>query len=107
LQVPGKLYEYLQIGRPILAYVPPNSPVERILARSGVPYQCVYPSTSPNEFDQAILQFLQFRQPEHAPNDWFESQFNALSHAQKVSDLIQLVHRARVPAQGLSEAVQD
>ena len=34
LQVPGKLFDYLQIGRPILAFIPHNSPVERILQRA-------------------------------------------------------------------------
>src|SRR5579883_12254 len=107
LQVPGKLYEYLQLGRPILALVPPHSPVERILSRSGVPYRCIYPSTSQEDFDRGILEFFQFREPEAGPNEWFESQFNALSHAQKVSELIQMLHGAPVSKPVLSHAAQD
>src|SRR6185295_12541936 len=48
VQVPGKLFDYLQIGRPILAFIQPDSPTERILERGGVPYRAVYSNTSPD-----------------------------------------------------------
>ena len=88
LQVPGKLFEYLQIGRPILAYVPPNSPVERILARSGVPYECAFAGSSPEELDAALLRYLNLLGNEGTPNDWFENEFNAEAHARKVAHMI-------------------
>ncbi len=95
LQVPGKLFEYLQIGRPILAFIPSNSPVERILQKGGVPYQCVYPSCDANEVDRLVLQFFQMNCVECRPSPWFEAEFNAQSHAGKVADLIQLANRQR------------
>ena len=96
LQVPAKLYEYLQIGRPILAFVPPDSPVERILEKSGVPYCCVYPSATPSELDDSILEFLQLSSQEVKPSQWFEDEFNAQNHAAKVAQLIQKAQIAAV-----------
>ncbi len=93
LQVPGKLYEYLQIGRPILAYIPRVSPVEKILKRSGVPYRCVYTSSEGPEFDEAMLDFFQLRAPDTPPNAWFESEFGAPQQAAKLSDFIQQARR--------------
>jgi hypothetical protein len=88
LQVPGKLFEYLQIGRPILSYVPRNSPVERVLERSGVPYVCAYSSDSDEERDRAILKFFELGRVTVRPNEWFEEQFNARNHAGKVAAMI-------------------
>ncbi len=42
VQVPGKLFEYICIGRPILALVPRASAIEHILRNSGIPHVCVY-----------------------------------------------------------------
>ncbi|HEX4163863.1 MAG TPA: glycosyltransferase [Bryobacteraceae bacterium] len=103
LQVPGKLFEYLQIGRPILALVPPDSPVERILAKSGVPYLCVYPSASDREFDNLIFEFLQLSTHEVKPSQWFEDEFNAEHHAGKVAQLVQQV-QAQVLNRALASA---
>ncbi len=93
LQVPGKLFEYLQIGRPILAFVPHNSPVERILEKSGVPYQCLYTSAGQKEVDDTVLRFVQLNGVQERPSEWFESQFNAQTHAEKVAGLIEMVNR--------------
>jgi hypothetical protein len=57
-QVPGKLFDYLQMGRPILAFVMPDSPTEHILANSGVPYRCVYPQDNSQRMDRVIAEFL-------------------------------------------------
>ncbi len=100
LQVPGKLFEYLQIGRPILAFVPPDSPVERVLAKSGVPYLCIYPGTRTNQIDDSIFEFLQLSPDAVQPSQWFEDEFNAKQHAAKLAELIDLV-QARAYAERL------
>ncbi len=93
LQVPAKLYEYIQIGRPILAFVQPESPVERILSQSGVPYRCFYPSMPPDRLDEVIFDFFQLDTSPVQASSWFEDRFNARSHAHKVAELIERVHR--------------
>ncbi len=110
LQVPGKLFDYLQIGRPILAFVPRDSPVERILEKSGVPYRCVYPPCEESLLDQAMLSFLRLLPAQSQPSEWFEQQFNARSHAETLASLIERAHErrhsaiGRVPvARGLNE----
>ena len=79
IQVPGKLFEYLQIGRPILAFVPRNSSIERVLEPSGIPYRCVYPDCPPESFDQEVLSFLKMNTTAQKPSAWFEETFNAES----------------------------
>jgi glycosyltransferase involved in cell wall biosynthesis len=93
LQVPGKLFEYLQIGRPILGFVPPHSPVERILQKSGVPYTCVYPETGTEDFDRAIREFFLLDDKHAQPSDWFDEHFNVRNHAGKLAQMIEAVHR--------------
>jgi hypothetical protein len=77
VQVPGKLFEYIQIGRPILAYLPPDSPSERILQRSGIPYRCVYAGSQQAIMDQQLAEFFEMPWGDAVPSPWFEEQFNA------------------------------
>ena len=58
LQVPAKLFVYIRIGRPILAITRMDSPVDRILARSGVPYVCLYPGDSVEQSAAKLQRFL-------------------------------------------------
>ena len=94
VQVPGKLFEYLQIGRPTLAFLAEASPSERILKQSGIPYRCLYPTSTPEAWDENILEFLKL--PSAAcSSPWFEENFNAEKQAALLSDLIDLAHSRR------------
>jgi glycosyltransferase involved in cell wall biosynthesis len=59
LHVPAKIFEYLRVGRPILAYTCKNSAVERVLDRSGVPHVCVYQTDSDPKADRKVAAFLE------------------------------------------------
>ncbi len=89
IQVPGKLFEYLRLGRPILAYIVPNSPVERILCQSGVPFVCIYPDHDPDEFDRRILRFLDLLDGQLAAySPWFAETFDASRQVKILDGLI-------------------
>ena len=92
VQVPGKLYEYLQIGRPVLAYIPFDTPIERILERSGVPYRCVYAGSSPQEMDNAVESFLNLKAEASPASNWFEQNFDARNQTQILEKLIRSIH---------------
>jgi glycosyltransferase involved in cell wall biosynthesis len=91
-QVPGKLFEYLQIGRPILAFVQPDSPSERLLQRSCVPYRCVHPSSAPSQIDEAVAGFFELPSTPVAPGAWFEEQFKAESQTRILDSIIHSLH---------------
>lgn len=88
VQVPGKLFEYLQIGRPILAFVPRNSAIERLLAPSGIQFRCLYPDESGDVFDQKLLEFLSLDPTPTSASPWFENTFNAESQTVALAELI-------------------
>jgi hypothetical protein len=92
VQVPGKLFEYLRMGRPILAYVVRDSPVEHILQQAGVPFACVYPESSPQEFEERLLSFWERMSPQpHPPNAWFYNTFEASRQADALDRIIQSI----------------
>jgi glycosyltransferase involved in cell wall biosynthesis len=99
-QVPGKLFEYLQIGRPILAFIQPNSSVERLLDRSGVPYRCVYPGSAPEVIDDIVAEFFNLPPAVVAASPWFEEQFNAENQTRMLGAIIRSLHNE--PTRGIN-----
>jgi O-antigen/teichoic acid export membrane protein len=88
VQVPGKLFEYLRLGRPILAYVIRNSPSERILRQAGVPFECIFPDHALEEVEQRILRFLAMLDGQLTTySPWFAETFDA-SRQVKVLDAL-------------------
>ena len=81
LQVPAKVFEYIQIGRPVLAFTARNSPVERILAGSGVRHIIVYPDLPAEEMDRRVLAAMGLPSDAVTPSSWFHEQFNGASQA--------------------------
>lgn len=88
LQVPAKLFEYIRIGRPVLAFVRRSSPSDDILGRSGIPYRSIYPEDPPQEIDAKMLEFLALPSDPISPSPWFAEQFNARRQTQMLSDII-------------------
>lgn len=89
VQVPGKLFEYLRVGRPILAYLMRGSPIEKILSQADIPYECIYPESTPEEMEAAILRFRERMSQEPAtPGRWFEERFAAPTQAQVLNRLL-------------------
>jgi glycosyltransferase involved in cell wall biosynthesis len=94
-QVPAKLFEYLRLGRPILAYILPGSPVEYILKRSGVAYRCAYVGGSREDLDSTVENFLSLNSDGGLPNDWFRENFDAKRQTQTLDALIRSLHAAQ------------
>ena len=88
-QVPAKLFDYLQIGRPILAFLQPGSPAERLLAQAGVPYVCVYPCDSPGMADSKVSGFLNLPAKAVKASPWFEEHFNVERQTRQLETIIQ------------------
>lgn len=91
LQVPGKLFEYLHIGRPILAFTAKASPVERILHQSGVPYRCVYTDSAEDDMDRTVLEFLSLPSDAVPATKWFYEQFDGRSQARILASVLDSV----------------
>ena len=86
--VPAKLFEYIRIGRPILAFVVRGSPTERILSRCGIVYRSIYPDDPPEEVDLKMMEFLALPSDHVSPSEWFDEQFNARRQTQTLSSII-------------------
>lgn len=89
IQVPGKLFEYLRLGRPILAYVVRDSPTEQILQRAGVPFISAYPEDTTKDTEQKLLSFIAMLngQP-FSYSQWYADTFDASRQVRTLDDLI-------------------
>jgi glycosyltransferase involved in cell wall biosynthesis len=88
VQVPAKLFEYIRIGRPVLAFIRRGSPAERILGRSGIPYRAIYPEDSPEQVDAKMLEFLAVRNDPVSPSEWFVEQFDVRRQTRVLSGIV-------------------
>lgn len=95
IQVPGKLFEYLQFGRPILSLAPKDSAIEWILARAGIPHTNVYPSDSEQQTDQKLAEFLNSDSTPRAASEWFEQTFNAERQTAQLAEILNGVVASR------------
>ncbi len=93
IQVPGKLFDYIRIGRPILSLAPRNSPVEWILERSGIRHTNLYPDDPPEEIDGKIAAYLRGGWNGASPSDWFEDNFNATFQCRQLAAILNKVTR--------------
>jgi glycosyltransferase involved in cell wall biosynthesis len=90
--LPAKIFEYLQIGRPILAFAVEGSPTERVLEQSGVVYRCVYPGSPPEVIDNTVADFFRLQHTPVVANSWFEQQFNVENQTRQLDAIIRSLH---------------
>ena len=86
--VPSKLFEYIQVGRPIIALTAPDSPVERILRQAGIPYVQVQENMPAPEMDGRILALLALPTDPVAPSAWFSHNFDAREQTAQLAGLL-------------------
>lgn len=92
--VPGKLFECIPIGRPILALTAENSSVDRILSRSGLKHVCLYPGEAESKTDTKVLEFLEFTSDPLTPSAWFRNEFDSSRQVLHLASLLsQLAQR--------------
>jgi hypothetical protein len=95
VQVPGKLFEYICIGRPVLAVVPRDSAVERILQSSGIAYRCLYPTDDQQSADRKLLEYLRLSTAPVPFSDWFQRNFNAIAQVNQLAGIVDEVSHHR------------
>jgi glycosyltransferase involved in cell wall biosynthesis len=88
VQIPGKLFEYICIGRPVLALVPRKSAIEEILQKSGIPHVCVYNDDAPDAADQKLVEFLRMPSTPTPASEWFRTNFNAEEQTKKLAEIV-------------------
>ena len=91
LQVPAKLYEYIRIGRPILAFTTKGSSVEAILRKSGIRHALVYEETPPAEVADILQNLLQMPTEPVPPSPWFCEKFDASAHAKILQSIFEQI----------------
>jgi hypothetical protein len=86
--VPAKLFDYVLAGRPMLTATSHQSPVERIISQSGLPYCCIYHSDSAEQVESKLLDFFRLTSTPQAPNSWFLNTFNGELQVASVAGLL-------------------
>ena len=95
VQVPGKLFEYICIGRPVLALVPRESAIEDILLKSAIPHVCVYGDDDFTTADQKLRDFLRMPSTPAEASEWFRTNFNAEEQTKKLAEIVDQVMSSR------------
>ncbi len=89
LQVPGKVYEYVRSGRPILAITVPGSSTERLLTMSGAVHVCIDLNADPDEIDARLLSFIEAPCRAYTLSASFIEKFGAPNQTRQLIDVIE------------------
>ena len=89
--VPAKLFEYIRVGRPVLALTASQSPAEQILALSGVPHVIMTDQMDAALCDARLLEFLQLPTTPVDPTPRFLAEFNGRNQARKLAGHIDTI----------------
>jgi hypothetical protein len=87
-QIPSKVFEYIPIGRPIIAVTTRNSPTDRVLAGCGIPTGRIYPDSNVDEVDDTVLRILSTPSEPTQPSDWFLETFDAERRTRALAKLL-------------------
>jgi len=87
-QVPAKIFDYLRTGRPVLALTARNSPVDRILADSGIRHVSIDPQDNIETIDEKMLSFLNLDATPVRTSDWFATNFDGRRQAGTVAAIL-------------------
>jgi glycosyltransferase involved in cell wall biosynthesis len=98
--VPSKIFEYIRMGRPILTVTQHDSPVHRIVSRSGVPHVFVYPEHSEDTVCQKIKELLELPPDPVKPSEWFLETFDGRQQAGTLASVIASVEKSSVAIAG-------
>jgi len=94
--LPAKIFDYIRVGRPILALTQKDSDAEKILAGSGIPHSCIYKDqTNAEEIDCKLCAFLRLSAEPLRANEWFWERFNAVCQSEHLARILDgLIHAA-------------
>ena len=107
--VPAKLFEYIRVGRPVLAISAEQSAVESILARSGVRYVTLNDQMDEASCDARLMDFMRLPTEPVSLTPDFLKEFNGREQARKLAGLIDsIVDRSGTKAHSgqLQEAME-
>lgn len=76
LQLPAKIFDYLPVGRPILAITTPGAPMHRVLELSGLPHVALYPSDDNGIAMEKIERMLAMPPGPYPLNDAYLQEFD-------------------------------
>jgi hypothetical protein len=86
IQLPAKTFEYVQIGRPVLAVTGSGSPMEYALRTSGIRHVCLYPEQdSPAAMAKKITEFLEFPTDPMPVTSAYEDEFGAYGQTRRLA----------------------
>jgi glycosyltransferase involved in cell wall biosynthesis len=89
VHVPVKLFDYIRIGRPILAMTKRGSSVHWILGRSGIPCMYLFDDDSDAEIDKKLATFFQWSSDPASPSPWFLRTFDGAEQVRELAGLLE------------------
>lgn len=88
VSIPAKIYDYVRIGRPILAFSSPGAPLDRLLSRCGIANTVIYDEDPPPVIDRKVLEFTALPREAREPSEYFRKDFSALEQTRQLAEML-------------------
>jgi len=91
VQLPGKTFDYVRVGRPILVCTQHGSPTERVVGMSGIRYVAIAEGDPPEEVDRRVLQFASLLNVPARISEEFRNTFDGSRQVNELCRIIDMV----------------
>lgn len=88
-QIPAKVFDYVRVGRPILAFTSPGSPLEKLLQGCGILHTLIYDEEGEETVERKLLEFYSLPREPRQPSAEFSQTFNGREQAASLARIFQ------------------
>ena len=102
LAIPAKTFDYVRLGRPILAFTSKGAHLHSVIVDSAVPNVCVFEDDPPETIDRKLSEFAALPSDPKPASASFRQKFSAIEQTRQLAEIFDSLTARQSPLRGSS-----